>query len=565
MHGKRGAESANRFKEAHYRRIWISSSIITIIVSIIPLLIMTGFNYAQYHKALREESMHPIHLIASTSKRSLEYSLEERKNALIYIIKTNSIEKLKNQDELSKIKTYLEDSYNYFVDLALIDANGDLLSYAGPPALQKKLQGVNYSQEDWFYEMQRKGVYISDVFKGYRGNPHFIIAVRVNDEKGERFVLRATLDMEILNEQIPTFNNNDLSDAFIINPKGILQTKSKTAGDTLEKSTLPVPEYSKDVVVVEKEDHDNNQYVMGYAYIKDTPFIFIMTKTLPNLMSAWLSLRTKLIIFLIVSIWFIQILTFTISSVLVSRIREADLKHENAIHQVEYASKMASIGRLASGVAHEINNPLAVINEKAGLLHDLITMTDDFPLREKSLKIIDSIIKSVERGSMITHRLLGFARHLDVIIETIDIELLMNEVIGFLEKEAAYRKISINVSFSPNLPTIESDKGQIQQVFLNIINNALEAIKRDGAIKIVVEQKTADAVTIEVTDSGPGIDEKNIDRIFEPFFTTKNEGTGLGLAITYGIIKKLRGNITVKNIEGNGASFIITLPLKRIE
>jgi signal transduction histidine kinase len=470
------------------------------------------------------------------------------------------------QEELIKIKTNLEDAFDYFVDLGFVDGNGDLISYAGPIFLQKKLQSVNYSHEDWFFEALRKGVYISEVFRGHRGNPHFVIAVRVTNEAGEHLILRATLDMEILTEQIPYFTNDDPSDAFIINTKGILQTKSKHSSNVLEKSQVPVPEYSKEVVVAEKEDQNGNQYVMGYAYIQDTPFIFVMTKTLPNLMQNWFSLRSKLLIFLIISIWIIQILTVTISSVLVSRIREADMQHENAVHQLEYASKMASIGRLASGVAHEINNPLAVINEKAGLLQDLILMSEDFPIKEKTLKLIDSILKSVERGSVITHRLLGFARHMDVIIETIDLKLLINEVLGFLEKEAVFRKIKINAVYSENLPTIESDKGQLQQVFLNIINNALEAIKKEGRIDILVEQRSPETVTVVVYDTGPGVNENHVDRIFEPFFTSKKEGTGLGLSITYGIIKKLRGDITVKNNnERQGASFIITLPLKRIE
>jgi signal transduction histidine kinase len=252
------------------------------------------------------------------------------------------------------------------------------------------------------------------------------------------------------------------------------------------------------------------------------------------------------------------------SSYLVSRIREADLRQAEALHGVQYTSKMASIGRLAAGVAHEVNNPLAIINEKAGLAKDLISLSKDFPQKEKFLKLLESILASVERCSTITHRLLGFAKRMDVHTETIDLEVLINEVLGFLEKEAAYRNISIRVHASDGLPSIESDRGQLQQVFLNIINNAIEELEGGGQVDISLDKEDGDMVTATITDNGRGIPEEHLKQIFEPFFTTKKEyGTGLGLSITYGIVEKLGGNISVKSEVGRGTSFAVTLPVRK--
>lgn len=248
---------------------------------------------------------------------------------------------------------------------------------------------------------------------------------------------------------------------------------------------------------------------------------------------------------------------------MVNRIRRADMRRAEFVHNIEYTSKMASIGRLAAGVAHEINNPLAIINEKAGLMKDLVGMTEDFPHKERFLKTIAAITKSVDRCSAITHRLLGFAKRMDVKLETIDLEELLKEVLSFLGKEAAYRNIQIDFHVDEEIPSIESDRGQLQQVFLNIINNAVAAVDKDGHIDIWIEKRRDGQVRVRIKDDGHGISRENLKKIFEPFFTTKKEyGTGLGLSITYGIVQKLGGNIEVESEVGKGTSFIITLPIQ---
>jgi len=252
------------------------------------------------------------------------------------------------------------------------------------------------------------------------------------------------------------------------------------------------------------------------------------------------------------------------SSYLVSRIREADLRQAKALHHIQYTNKMASIGRLAAGVAHEINNPLAIINEKAGLAKDLIALSNGFPQKDKFAKLIDSILMSVSRCSTITHRLLGFAKRMDIKTETIDLEYLIREVLGFVEKEAAYRNIAIDIQSEKNLPSIESDRGQLQQVFLNIINNAIDELEGGGQIDIALRTKEDEMVEATISDNGRGIPEEHLQHIFEPFFTTKKEyGTGLGLSITYGIMEKLGGSVGVRSKVGKGTSFIVALPVKK--
>jgi signal transduction histidine kinase len=267
--------------------------------------------------------------------------------------------------------------------------------------------------------------------------------------------------------------------------------------------------------------------------------------------------------FMVLTILCILGIVLVLVTYLTGRVYSADRSRVAILHNLQYTNKMASIGRLAAGVAHEINNPLAIISEKAGLLKDLINFNQELP-HDRCLEIVDSIQSSVLRCGAITHSLLGFARHIDVRFETIHLEGLIREILQFFGKESEYRRISVNISVSENLSPIESDVGQVEQVFLNIINNAFAAVEDGGSIDIALFPEESGMVGVRIEDDGCGISEENLKHIYDPFFSTKGEkGSGLGLSITYGIVKKLGGIIDVKSQRDKGTTFTVTLPLVR--
>ena len=191
-------------------------------------------------------------------------------------------------------------------------------------------------------------------------------------------------------------------------------------------------------------------------------------------------------------------------------------------------------------------------------------MQGDFPAKEKILAQVDSVLRAVERCRGITHRMLGFARRMDVSIEELDLGEIVSECAGFLSNEAMHRKVDVHLDIDPLLPRIVSDRSQLQQVFLNLFNNALAAVADGGLIKATVRptlENGAEFVEVVVTDNGCGMTEETLQHVFEPFFTTKKDkGTGLGLSITYGIIKRLGGDIAVQSKQGVGTTLTITLP-----
>jgi signal transduction histidine kinase len=229
--------------------------------------------------------------------------------------------------------------------------------------------------------------------------------------------------------------------------------------------------------------------------------------------------------------------------------------------QFQRNERLITVGLMASGVAHEVKNPLAIIDQKAGLLADILELSPEFEYREKFLDALKSICNAVERSRKIVVRHLEYAKHVDTKIEPTDLNRVLEEVLEFLEREAFHRNINISLKFSPDLPTIESDKGQLQQVFLNIIKNAIEVVEDQGNITIATRQQDQDTVQVSITDDGCGMSSETQEQIFKPFFTSgKESGTGLGLYIAHGIVEQLGGRITVQSEEGKGTTFIVELP-----
>jgi two-component system NtrC family sensor kinase len=228
--------------------------------------------------------------------------------------------------------------------------------------------------------------------------------------------------------------------------------------------------------------------------------------------------------------------------------------------------KLAAIGQLAAGVAHEINNPLAIIRQEAQWMQTLL-QTDHFHGLEELKELQDSlreIIQQVDRTKEITHNLLDFARKREPVIQPLAVNKLIEDMAKLVEKEAWQKNIRLVRQLAPGLPPIYSDAPQLRQVILNLLNNAAYAIHKDGAITVTTRLAGNEALEIVVSDTGPGIAPEDLPRIFDPFFTTKppGQGTGLGLSICHGIVEKLGGRITVASGKGQGATFIISFPLK---
>jgi len=224
------------------------------------------------------------------------------------------------------------------------------------------------------------------------------------------------------------------------------------------------------------------------------------------------------------------------------------------------SEKLASIGKLSAGIAHEINNPLGGILIYGNLI------LEDTDKNSPHYENLRKIVKETTRCKDIVKGLLEFARPKEPQMALTDINETLNKALSILERQALFQNIAVKKDYTPSLPKIIADGSQLQQVFMNIIINGAEAMEGRGTLTLKTRvDKPKDFIDVEITDTGHGIKEEDKKRLFEPFFTTKEvgKGTGLGLATSYGIIQKHRGSIEVQSQVEKGSAFTVKLPFKR--
>ncbi len=227
--------------------------------------------------------------------------------------------------------------------------------------------------------------------------------------------------------------------------------------------------------------------------------------------------------------------------------------------------RLVSLGILSTGVAHEINNPLAIINESTGFMKQVITAPEMSKIEQKDALLlgIEKIESSIKRARKITHQLLGHVKKTGSQFSKVNLKNLVYEILGLLKKEIKDKQINISWETQNDKIIIWSDPYQIRQILINLLNNAVHALAKNGSISISFHEIKNDII-LEIKDNGVGIPKDNLRKIFDPFFSTKSfdEGTGLGLFVVHKIIDGLDGKIEVTSEVGRGTCFRIKLPKK---
>lgn len=547
----------------NYRKIWGMGIAILLTTALIPLVFITMIYYQLIERSINSESLLRTERLVSNARRAVTYFLEERLAALTFTVNEMGYESLSDPDALAELLRNLKLGFGGLTDLSVIADTGTQVSYAGP----YDLKGKDYSTQSWFMECQQQGACVSEVFTGYRAVPHIVLTVKSLQANGRHFFLRATIETERLTQTLSAFRTGEHAEIFLTNHKGEIQTPSQNHEIGSTCTAMPIPPYAERTHSLLTTGPDGQPIVVGYAFITTkiapTSFILMVVKQKAGMMKVWLDLRYQIDLFFAASAVAITLVIMFTSTFMVHKIFQADREKAKTMMVAEQNAQLASIGQLAAGVAHEINNPLAEINETAGYIKDMFTLKAQSQQDPELVEHIESIIEAVERCGVITRQLLGFARRFDVQIQPIDLKRMVGEVLNFHQKEALYRDIRIHVDIPETIPLIETDRGKLQQIILNLVNNAFQAITNGCFLGVRAELNGPGRVNLIIQDNGCGISEADLKKVFDPFFTTKKEGqgSGLGLSITYGLVKKLHGDIKVESKTGQGTTFVVTLPV----
>lgn len=551
-----------------YHSLVINRILTTVLVSVIPMVLAAGVMFYQFRTSYQEKVRAHLTTLMKKHKERIDTFLNERLGNIRFLSQQCMIESSNNRNFMEETLAALQrDIGPIYVDLGLVDARGMQVAYAGP----YRLGGAHYAEAEWFRQAMQKNDVISDVFLGLRGLPHFIVAVKKSWEEKD-WVLRATIDFGAFNTLVENIRIGETGFAFILNREGQFQTKplyevAAASGPYMEMLSAEVRE--DEVQILEMKDDYGQENLYAGAFLKGGDWLLVyQQRTSEAFADIRRTLNVAAIIVLLGALASITLAVVRVKT-MARRLEEAEHEKEMMNEQIVEAGKLASVGELAAGIAHEINNPVAIMAEEAGWIEDLL---EDVPPDLENLPEIQRALKQIrtqgKRCKEITHKLLSFARRTDSTVREIDLREIVEEIVEISAQRARYSNATIDTEIDGDLPRIQASPTEIQQVFLNLINNALDAMEKTGGRIDITGRRDGEDILFEIADTGSGIPEANLNKIFDPFFTTKKvgKGTGLGLSICYGIIRKMGGEISVQSRVNEGTRFTIRIPvLARVE
>lgn len=539
-------------------------------VLLVPfLIVMMVFGTLVYffYGNLRKQVTIELSRVAAEHGMLIEQFLEERASDLAFIVDNYNCNQLNNQTTLEVVFNKLQKKSNAFFDIGVFDENGNHTAYIGP----FDLIGINYADTSWFRGVESKGVYISDVFSGYRKVPHFIIAVKKVD-RGGTWYIRATIDTVFFNRFVEKVKVGKTGEAYLVNKFGKFQTNRRSGGELMndDPDAQLYNAGGNGASSFYALSSSGEKYIYAVTMLKNTNWTLVVRQEKKE---AYAPLYGAVIIAagLIVAGGVVVVtMAFLLAAMLINKMKQADIDKKQMKTQLIAAGKLAELGEMSAAVAHEINNPLQIIRSEQTLLGDVLNdLKNECPPQaaENIALALDSINQvgiQIERCRNITQGLLKFARQSETTKQALDLKFVIEETIKLIERKIQVENIKITREIAPDLPYLMADPGHLQQLFFNLLNNAIDALEGKGSGEIrVCAFHDKNAIIISISDNGCGIPPENIEKMFLPFFTTKpvGHGTGLGLSTCYGIVENMGGEISVSSEVNVGTTFKLALPV----
>ncbi|MBC8875916.1 MAG: histidine kinase [Planctomycetes bacterium] len=564
-HPKRSAPPGVRARTAEYfSRLRLRVKLGFLAVFLIPPIALFAYFHFQFNSTLKESGKLHLASLAESQKNTIDLFLQERVVNIFSLFHSVEFDVNPSQDAMDRYLQTLRQTSDAFIDVGFCDSQGTQIGYAGPFT---NLLGKDYGSEDWFVAVmeQDEDYYISDIYLGFRNDPHFTIAVKQRID-AKPYVMRATLDPDKFYMFLRSIGRGKGVDSALINKEGRYQVVDPDRGELLGDSEYMPPE--SEGYGVEETRINANSILAAYVWLEETPWVLVIRQPLSVAYAQMYRTRKIMIATTVLIIVGAAISIWIITDRLLRRAQATARSREELQSQLVHASKLASLGELAAGIAHEINNPLAIIAATTGVVRDMFDPEFNVQWTPETIKEeLANIDTAVFKARGITQTLLKFSRKDPPRLVPVNVNKILEQVVaGLKEHEFELSDIELVRDYDPNLPDIMLDPDQIGQVFLNLINNAGDAIEGSGTITLTTHHDDG-FVRVTVGDNGVGMTPEIMEKIFSPFYTTKEvgKGTGLGLSVSSSIVEAMGGRIEAQSVHGAGSSFTVVLPLAESE
>jgi two-component system NtrC family sensor kinase len=537
----------------YFRSLWNLVVVLLLAAAFVPLLLLGSVIYVYTTATLKEATIETLRLQVQDHRTVIDQFLSERASDLRLLAANVGFAQLTEAGGLGRAYRSLQQDLACFSDLGVIDADGNHRAYVGPYDLMAR----NYRDHFWFRPTVEKGIFISDVYLGYRQVPHFIIAVKQQDSDGF-WILRATVDADFFERFVAASAGDFKAEAYLVNREGVYQNRPQSAGAPMEKLPFQqIPPF--DGIRIE----ERGERIFAMAWQKNVPWVSIAEMNRADIFAdlnraRWIYLFT----FVLGALLIIPTVLFTTNN-LVRRLesKRRDLRFLD--QQLQHASRMASSGRLAQGALEDMTDSLANIHSASQWLRELWKQRPQAePDPEEIAGTLDQIDAEIHRCESAVKRGLDLARpSAGPVCIDLNVHELIGELLDLMRRELHFKRIRVQRDCPDPSARICSDPDGLRQVLQNLISNAAAATPDGGEIKVGAHIEGG-RLRLTVIDSGPGIPEEDFDKIFEPLYTTRPEGLGLGLTISRTIVERLGGTLSARNDPGRGAAFTVELPLK---
>lgn len=492
-------------------------------------------------------------VVAEASRARVEHSMNSA-GALLGVLDQRSDEI--SAKELQHAFTSLRRSMNWIDGMDVMNPGTGSRIAAGQP-VPHELPPASRTAD---------GFLVTEVQASQDGTPRFFIAIGEKPELSSATV-RLSVNAFLFSSLVDRERVGRTGETFLINAAGILQTRSVLHGGILDRVDESLVAKGYEITKIARREWSGTTLQYIVRPLDNLPgWLLVAQRDEREIAEPMHKTMARFAALGVVCLVLLGAASLRAAKKFMA-IQEELETEAGCLRDCELqVQKLDAISQLGVGIAHEVNNPLAIIGEEAGWMQDLLRRDSfkDHPDAGELRESLRQIVTQTARSREITHKLLSFGGKTDGTIRDVEMNTLVTDVAALRRREASQRSIDIREDLAPRLPVILSEPALLRQLLINLINNSMDAMPEGGPITVSTASSEGGGVRLQVRDTGFGIPRENLDKIFDPFFTTKppGKGAGLGLSISHGILQRIGGKISVDSTAGQGTTVTVELPLE---